>query len=56
MTIVKIKFKGHIFGEYVTGIPARDLSPAEWEGLTEDQRQTAIKCGLYQVETKKDGK
>lgn len=40
---------------YIQGIPARDLSPEEWEQLPEDQRRGALQLGLYEVEVIKDG-
>jgi hypothetical protein len=36
-------------GEFISGVPARDLTAEEWEGLTEAQRQTALGCGLYEL-------
>lgn len=32
---------------WISGIPARDLSAAEWAALTPDQQQHALSSGLY---------
>lgn len=36
-------------GGFLTGIPARDLSAAEWEALTDGQQQAAIDSNLYEI-------
>ena len=36
-------------GEFVIGVPARDLSADEWSALTDDQREAAK--NLYTAET-----
>ena len=41
-----MKYMGQ-FGAYIHGIPARDLTPDEWNELTEAQRKHAIASGLY---------
>ena len=46
--IEKVIFKG---GNtlFMNGIPARDLSPSEWESVDPDLKQAAIAIGLYEV-------
>ena len=39
----------HTPSEYVEGVPARDLSPEEFDALTDDQRRLVETCGLYAV-------
>mgnify|MGYP001568902196 FL=1 len=36
-------------GEFFSGIPAHDLSAAEWADLTLEQRQLCVTSGLYTV-------
>ena len=36
-------------GAFVHGIPARDLTAAEWAALTDAQRAFATASGLYQA-------
>ena len=36
-------------GEYWSGIPARDLSPEEYDALSEDQRRLVDSGRLYEV-------
>jgi len=43
---MKAVYKG---GGFLTGIPARDLSSAEWEALTDAQQQAAIDSNLYEI-------
>jgi predicted flap endonuclease-1-like 5' DNA nuclease len=40
-----IKYVG--VGEFLSGIPARDLTEAEWESLSKAQQKAAIESGLY---------
>lgn len=37
-------------GDYLTGVPARDMTREEWEELTAEQRETALRLDLYQLE------
>lgn len=41
-----IKYTGK-HGEYLFGIPARNLTDEEWSDLTKEQRKAAIDSGLY---------
>ena len=41
-----IKYTGK-HGEYLTGIPARNLTDEDWSELTKEQRKVAIDSGLY---------
>lgn len=34
---------------FIPGVPARDLTQAEWETLTDEQRQTCLTTNLYDV-------
>lgn len=34
---------------FFNGIPARDLSKDEWEGLSDEMQKTLIKLGLYEI-------
>ena len=34
-------------GDYVPGIPARDLSAAEWKKISETVREQLVEAGLY---------
>lgn len=39
-------------GEYLTGIPARNLTDEDWAELSKEQRKAALDSGLYvKVET-----
>jgi hypothetical protein len=33
--------------QFVLGVPARDLTEEEWNGLTEQEQQAATNSGLY---------
>jgi hypothetical protein len=46
--IEKIKFNGRDV-MYISGIPARDLTPAEWESLEPELRERVLSIGLYEV-------
>lgn len=35
-------------GDYLEGVPARDLEDAEYAALTESQQSDVRKCGLYE--------
>jgi len=37
-------------GTFVLGVPARDLAPEEWIGLTDEQRAAAIGSGAFVIE------
>jgi hypothetical protein len=41
-----IKYVGD--GEFLSGIPARDLTEAEWESLSKEQQKAALNSGLYE--------
>jgi len=34
---------------YYAGIPARDLSRADWQKLTKDQQQTVADSNIYKI-------
>lgn len=38
-------------GEYIDGIPDRDLTDAEWNALTQELKEKALACGLYQAQS-----
>ena len=38
--------------EFITGIPARDLTPDEWRALTDEQRRAAVESKLYEAPDK----
>lgn len=38
--------------EFITGIPARDLTPDEWLALTDEQRLVAVDSKLYEAPDK----
>ena len=40
---------------FVAGVPACDLTKAEWEALTEDQRKLALASGTHQLTNAKSG-
>lgn len=46
MSKAKVRFVGKP-GHYISGIPARDLTPEDWERLSPEQRKRALKSGLY---------
>lgn len=46
-TSFRIKWKGKA-GQYVEGIPARDLTRAEWDALPHAVQKLAAESGLYQ--------
>lgn len=35
-------------GNYLYGVPARDMELSEWEALPEKDRELALSLGLYQ--------
>lgn len=43
-----IKYVGA--GDYILGIPARNLTNEEWSQLTPEQRAAAEASGLYEIE------
>lgn len=43
---MKIKYTSKQ-GEYIAGIPARDLDEDDWAALTKEQRKDALASGLY---------
>jgi hypothetical protein len=49
--LVTVKYKGQN-GEFVPGIPTRDLTPEEWAALPERLRHQAIQADLYMAVTK----
>lgn len=36
-------------GDYLAGVPARDMTIEEWETLSPEDQATALKLDLYQV-------
>lgn len=40
-------FHADAHGSFVPGVPARDLSAAEWDALPDDRRALALATGLY---------
>jgi len=40
-----VKYKGH--GAFIPGVPARDMTPVEWESLPQALRDQAIQADLY---------
>lgn len=36
-------------GAFVNGVPTRDLTKAEWDELTAEQRKAAVDLKLYRV-------
>lgn len=52
---MKVIYKG---GGFLTGIPARDLSSAEWAALSDAQQRAALDSNLYEIvpEKKKPAK
>ena len=48
----KIKYTGN--GDYLPGIPARDMTMKEWRAYPKEKRDTAVNLGLYEA-PKKDG-
>ncbi len=44
--MTKVIYKG---GGFIQGIPARDLTLAEWEALNPDQQKQVIESGLYEL-------
>jgi hypothetical protein len=34
---------------YVYGVPARNLTREEWEGLSDGERDVALRSGIYQL-------
>lgn len=44
---VFVSFKGD-GNAVITGIPARHLTKADWDELSDDQRQHALASGLYE--------
>lgn len=46
-TVTVVRFRG---GGFLLGVPARDLTAAEWAALTDEQRSAAGWSGLYDFE------
>jgi len=46
-TVTVVRFRG---GGFLLGVPARDLTAAEWAALTDEQRSAAGWSGLYELE------
>ena len=46
MSKIKVRFVGPP-GDYISGIPARDLTSEDWERLSPEQQKRALKSGLY---------
>lgn len=45
-SVVEVLYIG--FGAFLPGVPARDLSAAEWAALDEETRELALALDLYQ--------
>lgn len=43
-------------GNWIAGVPARDLSRAEFEALDGDLQEAVKKCGLYELVKTKPAK
>jgi hypothetical protein len=39
---------------YVTGIPARDMTRDEWDGIRDDLKALALGMGLYEIKEQPD--
>ena len=39
-------------GDYLEGVPARDLTQDEWDRLPADLKETAVQLGLYEAPKK----
>ena len=37
-------------GDYMIGLPARNLTNKEWEAIPEELRESALEQGLYKLE------
>lgn len=46
MSKTKVRFVGDP-GHYISGIPARDLTSEDWERLSPEQQERALKSELY---------
>lgn len=46
-----VKYTGN--GDYLVGIPARDMSLEEWQALSEEQRALGLKLNLYKLADEK---
>ena len=49
---VKVVFVQGI--NFIIGVPNHDLTTAEWDALTDEQRELALKSGLYQLDAPVD--
>ena len=36
-------------GAFIEGVPARDMTPEEWQALEAEKRETALKLRLYRI-------
>ena len=45
-----LKFTG---GGHLPGVPARDLTQTDWDGLSPAEQAAALNCGLYEASSKK---
>jgi len=43
-----MKYKGD-GTQSIPGVPMRDLTPAEWDNLSEQQKEECLKTDLYQA-------
>jgi len=41
---------------YLIGLPARDMSEAEWKSYPEELTKAALKMGMYQLDKKNEVK
>lgn len=50
--MIKAKFIG-ADGEYLNGIPARDLTAEDWAQLTNEQQEAVATSPLYEIQAEK---
>ncbi len=41
-------------GEWLPGVPARDMDRPEWEALPEEKRALGLQLGLYEIVPEED--
>ncbi len=51
MAKIYAEFKGG--ANYLPGIPARDLSKADWDALSKEDQEASIALGIHEVSSKK---
>lgn len=45
----------YLGGGYLSGVPARDLTQGDWDGLPSSERRAVLSCGLYEAAGGKKG-